>query len=343
MRQALLVRTQGFQMIDVPVPVPGDDQALIAVRTIGVCGSDIHAFHGKHPFVHAPIVMGHEASGEVVALGKSVKNLRVGDRVVLRPQQVCGRCRPCREGRYNVCETLKVIGCQCTGAYSEYFAADAHLFTKMPEQLSFDEGALVEPLAVGVHAIKRGLAQVEGKNILVIGAGTIGNLLAQAAKAMGADSVMITDISDHKLTLAEEVGIDYPIHVGKSSLEQAIRDAFGEDGPDAVYECSASPRALNQVLDIVGKGTPIVIVGVYAGLPAINIANVQDREYSLIGTLMYVQDDYEDSLRFLADGRIKTAPLISRTFGLEQIQEAYEYIDAGKDGVQKVLIQLAEE
>ncbi len=339
MRQAALVSTKEFEIRDVPVPQVGDGQALIAVRTVGICGSDIHAFHGTHPFVHAPIVMGHEACGEVIGVGSAVRDLKIGDRVVLRPQTVCGRCRPCREGRYNVCEILEVIGCQSTGAYSDFFAADAALFTKIPDSLSFYEGAFVEPLAVGVHAVKRGLQSAAGKGVLVIGAGTIGNLLAQSAKAMGAE-VMITDVSEYKLMLADEVGIDHPLNVGISSLKDALRERFGEDGPDVVYECSANPAALNQVLELVGKGTAIVLVGVYAGMPAINLANVQDREYSLVGTLMYVQRDYDDAIRLLADGSVRTAPLLSAKFGLGDIQAAYEHIEANVDTVQKVLIEI---
>ncbi|MEG1516468.1 MAG: alcohol dehydrogenase catalytic domain-containing protein, partial [Clostridia bacterium] len=235
MRQAILSKPEEFELREVPVPDVGDEQLLIKVKSVGICGSDIHAYHDKHPFVHAPIVMGHEVSGEVVATGRLVEKFKLGDRVILRPQKACGTCRPCKEGRYNVCEQLEVLGCQRTGACSDYYAADAALFTVLPDNITYDQGAMIEPLAVGVHAVKRGLCDVFGKNILVIGAGTIGNLLAQSAKAMGAARVMITDVSTYKLELASMVGIDYPINVAKTDLKEAIFERFGSDGVDAVY------------------------------------------------------------------------------------------------------------
>lgn len=338
MKQANLIEAGRFEINEVPVPEVGANQVLIEVKSVGICGSDIHAFHGKHPFVHAPIVMGHEACGVVVKLGSEVSKFKPGDRVVLRPQKVCGKCHPCRHGRYNICQSLEVLGCQCTGAYSDYYAADAELFTRIPDALSYDEGAIIEPLAVGVHAVKRGADDVHGKKVLVIGAGTIGNLLAQSAKAMGAAAVMITDVSEQKLELAAQVGIDYPVNVAKASLSEEILSRFGEDGVDVIYECSANANALNQVLDIARKGVNVVVVGVYGGLAPINIAYVQDREYSLIGTLMYVQEDYDDSIRYLEEGKIQTRPLISARYSLDEIQSAYDYINANKDTVQKVLI-----
>ena len=337
MKQVELVRPRVFALRQVPRPKPAPSEALIRVKAVGICGSDIHAYYGEHPFMSCPIVMGHEAAGEIVELGAEAAGLSVGQRVVLRPQQVCGACHMCRHGRYNICRDLKVIGCQSTGASSEYFSADASLFYPLPDALPYDEGTMIEPLAVGIHAVKQA-RDVRGKNILVIGAGTIGNLLAQSAMAMGAAKVMITDVADQKLRLARQCGIPCPVNVAGQDLGRAMEEAFGPDGADAVYECSANPKALDQILSLARKGIPIVVVGVYSGHAPVNLANLQDREYRLIGSLMYVHEDYVQAIELAGAGKIQLRPLISREFPLEQAQEAYRYIEAQKGLAQKVIL-----
>ena len=341
MRQFELVSKQTFEKHEVPEPAAGAGQVKIRVKAVGICGSDIHAYYGEHPFMSFPIVLGHEVCG-VVEEANGAARVKKGDTVVLRPQSVCGKCRPCREGRYNICETLDVLGCQTTGGCSDYYTAAADLFYKLPDTMDYGEGTMIEPLAVAVHAVKRAFADgdVRGKKVLVLGAGTIGNLVAQSAKGLGAEAVMITDISDFKLKMAEDCGVDYAVNTAKDDLAKAIVDKFGPDGADAVYECTASPAALNQVLSTVGKGIPIVVVGVFAGMTNINLANVQDREYSLIGTLMYVEDDYIESIRLVEEKKINLAALITKRFDIEDMEKAYEYIANNKDTAQKVIIDI---
>ena len=192
---------------EVPVPEVKDDQVLVKIMNIGICGSDIHVYHGKHPFTSYPVTQGHEVSGEVVKLGKDVTVFHEGQKVTIEPQVYCGECYPCRHGKYNLCEELKVMGFQTTGTASEYFAVDASKVTPIPEEMSYEEGAMIEPLAVAVHGVKQ-VGDVKGMNIAVLGAGPIGNLVAQAAKGMGAAKVMITDVSDLRLDKAKECGID---------------------------------------------------------------------------------------------------------------------------------------
>ena len=175
---------------EVPVPEIKDNQVLVKIMNIGICGSDIHVYHGKHPFTKYPVTQGHEVSGEVVKTGDAVTEFHVGQKVTIEPQVYCGHCYPCRHGKYNLCEELKVMGFQTTGTASEYFAVDASKVTPIPEDMSYEEGAMIEPLAVAVHGVKQ-MGDVTGMNIVVIGAGPIGNLVAQSAKGMGAAKVMI--------------------------------------------------------------------------------------------------------------------------------------------------------
>lgn len=337
MKQFTLIAPKTFEMNDVPVPECGASQALLKVKAVGICGSDIHAYYGKHPFMSFPITLGHEATGEVCAVGAEVTNLNVGDRVLMRPQKVCGTCRSCREGRYNVCKTLEVLGCQCAGASSDYYAVDASLLYRLPENVSYQVGTVIEPLAVGVRAAQRA-GSPKGKNVLIIGGGTIGNLVMQSAKALGAAKVAISDVSDYKLSLAKKCGADVTINVAKESLEDILDQEFGVDGLDIVYECSANGHALNQVLAYGRKSMSIVIVAVYENKPEVNMSLIQDREYELFGSLMYRHEDYVTAIALVASGKVNLEALISKEFSLEDVSKAYQYIEDNRDTVQKVIL-----
>ncbi len=338
MKQAELVSPKKFVVKEVDIPVAKADQVLIKVHAIGICGTDIHAYYGKHPFISCPIVLGHEATGEVVKMGEGVTGFSPGDRVVIRPQSVCGECLLCEEGRPNICNSLRVNGCQFTGTSGEYYAIDASLAYKIPDSAAYDEATLIEPLAVGVHAVRRGAADIRGKKALVIGAGAIGNMVAQSAKGMGAAAVMISDISDYKLDIAKKCGVDYAVNIKQSSLASELTEKFGRDGADVIFECSASESALNEALSVGRKGINIVILGVYGSRISVNMANVQDREYSLIGSLMYLDEDYRQAIQLLSEGRVDLMSVISHRFSLDEIAAAYEFIDKNKDDVQKVIL-----
>lgn len=339
MKQAELVAPKTIEIHEVPTPKITATQALLKVHAVGICGSDIHAWHGKHPFISCPIVTGHEAAGEVVEVGGAVTCIKPGDRVVIRPQDVCGECIHCKSGRYNICNSLRVLGCQITGASSDYYAVEASLLYRLPDNIGYGEGTVIEPLAVGVHAAKKGLPEgFAGKKALVIGGGTIGNMVAQSVLGLGAADVIITDVSDYKLELAAKCGIPCTVNVAREDLAKVVAERFGPDGADVVYECTATAAGLNQVLGLARKGSPIVIVGVYGEQIMVNMANVQDREYQLIGTLMYVDEDYVDAIRLVEENKVDLKTVITSQFPLERTAEAYEYIDANRDNVQKVII-----
>lgn len=339
MKQITLVAKETFEIKEVPMATYGPKQALLKVKAVGICGSDIHAYYGKHPFISFPVVQGHEATGEVVEIGAEVKNLKVGDRVLLRPQKVCGKCRMCREGRYNICKTLDVYGCQAPGASADYYAADEDLLYVLPDNVDYGVGTVIEPLAVGVGAVRRP-GGVEGKNVLVIGAGTIGNVVMQSAKALGAKKVIISDVSDYKLAMARECGADVTVNVKNENLEEILLREFGEDGLDICFECSANGNALNQILRCGRKGMQFVIVAVYGHKPEIEMGLVQDREYEIYGTLMYLHEDYETAIRLVAEGKVNLQALISKEYPLEQVSEAYKYIEQNRDAVQKVILNV---
>ena len=340
MLQAVLEQPQKVVFHDIPRPSAGAGQILIKVKEIGVCGSDIHAYYGKHPYISCPIVQGHEFSGQVLEVGPGVKGFRQGSDVTVMPQIVCGQCHPCRHGNYHICNSLKVIGCQVAGAAQEFFAVDAKLALPLPRGMSYDLGAMIEPAAVGAHALSRLGSDVKGMNILVLGAGPIGNLAAQTARGLGARSVMITDVSDFRLDIARRCGIQGCVNPAKESLDEAIVKHFGGDRADAILECVGAQATVEQAISLSRKGTDIVIVGVFAQKPSIDIGLVQDRELRLTGTLMYREPDYRTAIRLLQSRAIDAAPLITHRFAFRDYAAAYLHIERNRDSTMKVLIDM---
>ena len=337
MKQAVMTAPGRIEFREVPIPVPSPTQVLIRMKRIGVCGSDIHVYHGKHPLTPYPVVQGHEVSGVVERVGDAVRGLSTGDPVTLQPQVTCGACYPCKHGAYHICDALKVMGFQTTGAASEFFAVDASKVLRLPREMSLEHGAMVEPLAVGVHALER-VGGAAGRKVLVLGAGPIGNLAAQAARGLGARAVMITDVSDWRLELAGRCGIEQRVNPTKVELGQAVRDRFGPDKADLILECVGAQKTVEQAVAVARKGTDVVVVGVFGDKPVVDMAVVQDRELRLVGTLMYQEPDWIKAIGLVEQGKVDLAPLVTDRFPFADYQKAYQYIDANRERAMKVMI-----
>jgi len=341
MLQQVMIAPGKIEFRDIDKPVPKGNEVLIKVMSIGICGSDIHVYHGKHPFTKYPVTQGHEVSGQIVELGKNVNNLFVGQKVTVQPQVVCGKCYPCRHGKYNVCEELKVMGFQTKGLASEYFAVDAAKVTPLPDDMDFDEGAMIEPLAVAVHAIRQ-FGDITGKKVVVLGAGPIGNLVAQTAKGMGASKVMITDLSDIRLSIAKECNIDYCINTRNFDLGDAIAEKFGPDKADVIYDCAGNDISMGQAIKYARKGSVIVLVAVFSKLANVDLAVLNDHELDLKTSMMYRNEDYINAIRLVSGGKVLLKPLITQRFPFKDYQKAYEYIDANTEKTMKVIIRVHE-
>lgn len=326
-----------FREIETPVPKAGE--VLIRIMKIGVCGSDIHVWHGKHPFTSYPVTQGHEVSGEIAALGAGVENLEVGQKVTIQPQVVCGKCYPCRHGKYNLCETLKVMGFQTTGVASEYFSVDAAKVTPLPREMSFDEGAMIEPLAVAVHAVRK-FGDMRGMRVAVLGAGPIGILVAQAAKGMGAESVLITDISDLRLEKARQCGVDFCVNTCEADFGEALVSSFGPDKADVIYDCAGNNVTMGQAIRCARKGSTIILVAVFAGMAEVDLAVLNDHELDLNTTMMYRNEDYLEAIELVRAGKVDLKPLISKHFAFRDYAEAYRYIDENRETTMKVIIDV---
>jgi len=326
-----------FRNIDKPEPRKGE--VLIKVCRIGICGTDIHVYHGTHPFTSYPITQGHEVSGVIEALGEGVdEKFKVGQLVTFEPQVFCGKCYPCTHGKYNLCEDLKVMGFQAPGAASEYFAVDQSKVVVLPEGMSPDEGAMIEPLAVAVHAANR--CEMGGATVVILGAGPIGILVCQACKAAGAAKVMMTDVSDQRLALAKSVGADYVANTIKVDFNEALIDCFGPDKCDYYYDCAGNDTTINQAIRCARKGSKIILVAVFAKMATVDLAVLNDHELDLDTTMMYRHEDYVDAIRWVSEGKIQLKPLMTKHFAFADYLKSYEYIDANRETTMKVIVNV---
>lgn len=339
MLQEVMTAPKEIIFQEVPIPEPANNQLLLKIRRIGICGSDIHVYHGLHPFTKYPVTQGHEVSGEIVKLGADVKNFQVGQKVTVEPQVYCGECYPCTHGKYNLCENLKVMGFQTTGTASEFFAVDASKVTPLPDDMSFDDGAMLEPLAVTVHAAKR-FPDIKGAKVAILGCGPIGILLAQSAKALGAEKVLITDVSDVRLELAKKVGVDFTVNTRNKDFGDAMVEVFGKDKADVIYDCAGNDITMGQAIKYARKGSTIILVAVFGKMANVDLAVLNDHELDLNTSMMYTHVDYLDAIKFVNEGKIQLAPLQTKHFPFKEFLAAYQYIDANRETTMKILIDV---
>jgi len=342
MKQVKLIGIKRFKEEECPIPKVNEDQVLIKIEICGICGSDVHSYTGHHPFVHPPIVLGHEYSGIVVKKGNNVINLDVGDRVTSEIVINCGKCYACTHGRYQICENGKYLGnVGRNGAMADYIVMEADKVYKLPENMTPKQGAMVEPSAVGMHAVRISNFCI-GDIGLVIGAGVIGNLTAQALKIAGARHVILTDIIEARVGKSKELGFKDAINTSKVNLEKWIDENIGRDNLDIIFDCVGTEQSINIAVKNARKGSQIIVIGVPALKVPINLAYIQDRELNLIGSCQYVRDDYIRTIDLISQGVIKTDPLITHVYPFSDYQKAYDVVlskEEAKKGRMKVIME----
>ncbi len=315
---AVLYGVGDLRIEERPVPEPGPDEVLVEVRSVGVCGSDVHYYeHGRIGdfVVRDPLVLGHETSGVVVGRGSRARRLRTGQRVALEPGVPCGRCRECRTGRYNLCPYIRFFATPpVDGTFARYVVIHEDFAHPLPDQLDDDAGALMEPLCVGVWANRRA-GTGTGTRVLVTGAGPVGLLTAQVALASGAPYVAVLDINPDRLALARRLGIEHTIDAG-GSVELADVD------PDILIECTGAPSALRAGIRALRPRGVAVVVGVGTDPDlALPFAPMHERELTLTTTFRYA-NSYPDAIALAAAGRVQLAPLIGARLPLERAEDA---------------------
>jgi L-iditol 2-dehydrogenase len=304
-----------------PMPEPGPREVLVEVTSVGVCGSDVHYYeHGRigSHVVRAPLVLGHESAGRVVALGEGASKHAEGDRVTLEPGVPCGRCRECRAGRYNLCPDVVFFGTPpVDGAFARYVTIHEDFAFALPESLSDDVGALMEPLSVGIWACRKAGVSA-GDRVLVTGAGPIGLLAMQVALAFGATQVEISDVNERRLELARRTGATRALRAGEDEPAEA----------DALIECSGHPAALQAGIAALRPAGTAVLVGMGPGESGeVPLALIQGRELWVTGTFRYA-NTYPTAIALAATGRVDLDAIITGHFGLEDTETA---LRAGRD------------
>ena len=298
---------------DIGAPAPASGQVLVQVAAIGICGSDVHYYdHGRiGPFVvERPMVLGHESAGRIVAVGPGVDPARVGQRVALEPGVPCGRCAQCRAGRYNLCpEVVFFATPPVDGSIAQFVALDAAFAHPVPEPLSDVEAAMAEPVSVGIWAARKA-AITAGDRVLVTGAGPVGLFAAQVAKALGARTVVVTDLVPQRLAVARELGLR-AVPAG-----ELLTELF-----DVLLECSGSAKALESALTRVDRAGRVVLVGMGADAIPLPVPLIQNREIWLTGTFRYA-NTYPTALDLIATGAVRVGPIVTHQFSLTQTEQA---------------------
>lgn len=302
------------------VPTPGPGEVLVQVRSVGVCGSDIHYFeHGRIAdfIVEGPLVLGHESSGTVVAIGDGVDDIALGSTVAMEPGVPCGSCDQCRAGRYNLCPDVQFFATPpVDGTFCEYVVLPRAFAHPVPDHVSFDAAALVEPLSVGVWACRKANVRV-GSRVLVTGAGPVGVMAALVARAHGATSVTLSDTNADRLAFAAELGF--------ATLDPRVVDLPSAMSVDVLLECSGAPTAIDAGIRSVAPAGTVVLVGMSPDtMVALPVGVIQGRELWVTGTFRYAHT-YPTAIDLVASGLIDLDALVSRAFPLEEAEEALTY------------------
>lgn len=318
-------------------PAPG--QVQIRVSHCGICGSDLHLFHGDMDHrVHIPQVFGHEMSGAITAVGEGVKGFAPGDHVVVRPLNPCGECPACRAGNSHVCQRLKFIGIDAPGALQALWTVPAHTLHRLPESLPLEKAALVEPLAVACHDVR--LAGVKpGEYAVVQGGGPIGMLIAIVVRNAGA-RVLISEMNPFRLRLAQELGFD-AVNPKETDLVKYVTDQTKTAGADVVFEVSGSAAGAESMTQLVRVRGRIVIVAIFSQVPKVNLFQFFWRELRLLGARVYEPEDFERAIALAASGTLPLDRLISEVRPLEGLETALHRLESGGE-VMKILIQCSE-
>lgn len=316
----------------------GDNEVRIQVKVTGICGSDIHAYKGLHPFRKPPVIIGHEISGEVVEIGGSVTRVKVGDKVTVEPQAGCGKCEHCLQGHVNYCDNRQAPGIgKWYGTMAENFVAPEHVVFVLPQDMDHKLGALVEPLAVGVHAVRRAGIRV-GDKVAVLGAGPIGLLALAVAKEAGATTILATDVFDYCLDSAKSLGATHTMNIaGKDTWVEEAKQLVGGTF-DKVLIAVGVPGIVNQALSLVNKGGRIVTIAMFHGEQSLDIMQLQGQEKELVGCFCYTREDTMAAVALLTAGRIQSEAVVTHVLPYTQAAEGFRMVDKKEDNSLKILV-----
>lgn len=340
MRAYMIQEAGQGSVISLPRPEPGPGEALIRVRYSGICGSDLHAYEGRHIRRKPPLVPGHEASGEVEALGPNVTDLLPGEAVAVLPERGCGACDSCGKGWTNLCTSKTLLGTAVwPGAFAEYIIAPRSHILKLPASLSIKLGALAEPMAVAVHALRQARFS-PGQDILIFGAGGIGSLILVLARIQGAGRIIACDLKPFNLEMAEKLGANLAVNTSEQDAGTILRQRDDFAMVDAAYVAASYHDLINQSFALVKPRGTVVLVGQFNKPGVIDIDKARLKEQAIASSFTYTRDDFEEGLRVLSRHGDAFEPVISAEISLEETDACLRgLIRAERDAV-KILINL---
>lgn len=325
----VIVSQESIDVVRVPVPTPTPTEVLVRTTVSGVCGSDTHAAHGRHPFLPLPYRPGHEVVGVVESVGAEVTRVRTGDRVTVEPTLPCWDCKMCRTGRQNLCENLGFFGCgHDQGGMADFFTIPADRLHQLPDDLDDFEAALIEPLATPVHAARLA-GDLKGKKVVVLGAGTIGLLVMKVARHHGAQTIVMTDMLASKRERAKRLGADVTVNGGGPDVVGAVRSALGESA-DVVFDCVATQQTVDQAITLALKAGTVVIVGVAERDVRVPLPVIQDQQVRLQGSATYLPEDFEEAQQIIRSGAVTANDFITRRVPLDRVAEAFALSSEGE-------------
>ncbi len=338
--KAIMLRGGGDMRYEtVPDPAPGPNEVVVKVHACSICGSDLHAFHGKHPRLTFPRILGHEFAGEIVALGRDIRGFAVGQRVCCDIDLACGNCGPCRAGRGNICETLRTMGFDKDGAYAEYAAVPDFNLYPLPDTVSYDQASAVQVLGISYHAVADRVKPQPGDKVAVIGAGPIGLGAALVAMSLGAE-VTILDLLDYRLQMAARLGIPHGKNARDGNLREWALSVTGGHGFDKVVECvgGLQERTVTDAISMVKRGGQVTVVGTFPENKAtIPIAYIKDREIDLNFSRGNFKA-FAPCLELIASRKVDPDLYISHRFPLQKAEDALRLLEARDVEAHKIVL-----
>jgi L-gulonate 5-dehydrogenase len=347
MKAAVVVEAHKVEIRDIDRPSPAPGEALVKVEAVGVCGSDLHAYEGSQPFFQYPETGGHEVVGEVVEIndyadgppeipGRRQKIApQKGMRVVLDPSMPCGECYPCRTGRYNCCENMRVLGVHAPGAFAEYFVAPLGCLHSVSEKVSADAAVMAEPLSIGVQSSTRGRVTMED-TVLIIGAGTIGLSVLQVCASRGA-RVAMSDLSEGRLEIAREMGADATVNPSEGDLREALMEFSGKSGPAVVIEAVGRPATVRQALDVVAASGRVVMLGLCSDEICIEGALMVRKELDFLGSRLH-GGTLLQAVELIEKGEVQPERLVTHHMKLDDLEQAFRLMIDEPDTTLKVIL-----
>jgi L-iditol 2-dehydrogenase len=341
MKALLLSEYSHLEIADLPQPEIGAGEVLVKVAACGICGSDVHGYDGSSGRRIPPLVMGHEAAGTIAAVGKNVSDYKAGDRVTFDSTVYCGECEFCMRGEANLCDNREVIGVSCGdyrrhGAFADYVVVPARILYHLPEDFDFSQAAMLEAVSVALHAVR--VSEMRpGQSVLVLGAGMIGLLTLQAARAVGCGRLFIADVDATRLELAKKLGADETLHCSGGELVNRVLKLTGGQGVDVSYEAVGRNETVKAAIEATRKGGTVTLVGNIQPEVTIPLQKVVSRQLRLQGSCASA-GEYPQAIEMIADGRIKVKPLITAVATLEEGPRWFERLHAGEPNLMKVVL-----